>query len=81
MSAEDSFEYVTVHIGNQLFGVEVKEIREVFSPQDVTSVGSHAWVYLARRQADDMSSFAVKVKAVNNTGDQYYTLIKLIRAY
>ena len=38
MSAEDSLEYVTVHIGNQLFGVEVKEIREVFSPQDVTSV-------------------------------------------
>jgi purine-binding chemotaxis protein CheW len=31
MSAEDSFEYVTVHIGDQLFGVEVKEIREVFS--------------------------------------------------
>lgn len=38
MSAEDSFEYVTVHIGDQLFGVEVKEIREVFMPQDVTSV-------------------------------------------
>jgi purine-binding chemotaxis protein CheW len=38
MSAEDSFEYVTVHIGDQLFGVEVKQIREVFSPQDVTSV-------------------------------------------
>jgi purine-binding chemotaxis protein CheW len=38
MSAESSFEYVTVHIGGQLFGVEVREIREVFSPQDVTPV-------------------------------------------
>ena len=38
MSAESSFEYVTVRIGGQLFGVEVCEIREVFSPQDVTSV-------------------------------------------
>ena len=38
MSVEDSFEYVTVRIGDQLFGVEVKQIREVFSPQDVTSV-------------------------------------------
>jgi purine-binding chemotaxis protein CheW len=38
MSAESSFEYVTVHIGGQLFGVEVCEIREVFSPQDVTPV-------------------------------------------
>ena len=38
MSAESTFEYVTVHIGGQLFGVEVCEIREVFSPQDVTPV-------------------------------------------
>jgi purine-binding chemotaxis protein CheW len=38
MSAESSFEYVTVHIGGQLFGVEVHEIREVFSPQDITQV-------------------------------------------
>ena len=38
MSVEDSFEYVTVRIGDQLLGVEVKQIREVFSPQDVTSV-------------------------------------------
>ena len=38
MSAQDRFEYVTVKIGGQLFGVEVCEIREVFSPQDVTRV-------------------------------------------
>lgn len=38
MSAQSSFEYVTVHIGGQLFGVEVCEIREVFAPQDVTPV-------------------------------------------
>ena len=38
MSAEDQFEYVTVKIGGQLFGVAVDEIREVFSPQDVTTV-------------------------------------------
>ncbi len=38
MSAETSFEYVTVRIGGQLFGVEVGEIREVFSPQDITAV-------------------------------------------
>lgn len=38
MNAEASFEYVTVHIGGQLFGVEVREIREVFSPQDITPV-------------------------------------------
>ena len=38
MSAETSFEYVTVQIGGQLFGVEVCEIREVFSPQGVTAV-------------------------------------------
>lgn len=38
MSAQASFEYVSVHIGGQLFGVEVDEIREVFSPQDITGV-------------------------------------------
>lgn len=38
MSAQSSFEYVTVHIGGQLFGVEVCEIREVFAPLDVTPV-------------------------------------------
>lgn len=38
MSVQSSFEYVTVHIGGQLFGVEVHEIREVFSPQDITKV-------------------------------------------
>ena len=38
MSAQTSFEYVSVHIGGQLFGVEVDEIREVFSPQDITNV-------------------------------------------
>lgn len=38
MSVQSSFEYVTVHIGGQLFGVEVDEIREVFSPQDITKV-------------------------------------------
>lgn len=38
MSAQSSYEYVTVRIGGQLFGVEVDEIREVFSPQDITQV-------------------------------------------
>lgn len=38
MSAQASYEYVSVHIGGQLFGVEVDEIREVFSPQDITGV-------------------------------------------
>lgn len=38
MSAQASFEYVSVQIGGQLFGVEVDEIREVFSPQDITGV-------------------------------------------
>jgi len=39
MSAtESSLEYVTVRIGEQLFGVPVHEIREVFSPQGVTPV-------------------------------------------
>lgn len=38
MSVQSSCEYVTVRIGEQLFGVPVTEIREVFSPQGVTSV-------------------------------------------
>jgi purine-binding chemotaxis protein CheW len=38
MSVESSFEYVTVRIGEQRFGVPVTEIREVFSPHGVTSV-------------------------------------------
>lgn len=38
MSVETSFEYVTVRIGKQLFGVPVTEVREVFSPQGVTVV-------------------------------------------
>jgi len=39
MSAtEATLEYVTVRIGEQLFGVPVHEIREVFSPQGVTAV-------------------------------------------
>ncbi|TGY87537.1 chemotaxis protein CheW [Marinicauda algicola] len=38
MSAQASYEYVTVRIGEQLFGVPVTEIREVFSPQGVTPV-------------------------------------------
>lgn len=38
MSVQDTFEYVTVQIGGQLFGVEVGEIREVFSPQEITTV-------------------------------------------
>ena len=38
MSTEDKQEYVTVKIGTQLFGVGVQEIREVFSPQDITKV-------------------------------------------
>lgn len=38
MNAEDTFEYVTVMIGDQLFGVAVHEIREVFSPQGVSAV-------------------------------------------
>lgn len=38
MSVQSSFEYVTVRIGEQLFGVPVTEIREVFSPQGVTPV-------------------------------------------
>lgn len=37
-SAEATFEYVTVKIGDQLFGAGVSEIREVFSPQGVTTV-------------------------------------------
>ena len=38
MSMETSFEYVTVRIGGQLFGVPVTEVREVFSPQGITDV-------------------------------------------
>lgn len=38
MSIETTFEYVTVRIGGQLFGVPVTEVREVFSPQGVTDV-------------------------------------------
>lgn len=38
MSVQSSYEYVTVRIGEQLFGVPVTEIREVFSPQGVTPV-------------------------------------------
>lgn len=38
MTIETSFEYVTVRIGRQLFGVPVTEVREVFSPQGVTVV-------------------------------------------
>ncbi|TGY86941.1 chemotaxis protein CheW, partial [Marinicauda algicola] len=37
-SAQASYEYVTVRIGEQLFGVPVTEIREVFSPQGGTPV-------------------------------------------
>lgn len=38
MSAQTSFEYVTVMIGEQLFGVAVGQIREVFSPHGVAAV-------------------------------------------
>jgi len=38
MSAETGYEYVTVRIGEQLYGAAVSEIREVFSPQGVTRV-------------------------------------------
>ncbi|KAA5803372.1 chemotaxis protein CheW [Alkalicaulis satelles] len=38
MAVQDTIEYVTVHVGGQLFGVEVSEVREVFSPQGITSV-------------------------------------------
>ena len=38
INAEDMNEYVSVRIGNQLFGAPVLEIREVFTPQSVTSV-------------------------------------------
>jgi purine-binding chemotaxis protein CheW len=38
MATQDAFEYVTVMIGEQMFGVPVHEIREVFSPQGVTGV-------------------------------------------
>ena len=35
---EEMNEYVSVRIGEQLFGAPVNEIREVFAPQSVTSV-------------------------------------------
>ncbi|MEO1040532.1 MAG: chemotaxis protein CheW [Pseudomonadota bacterium] len=38
MNQETTFEYVTVRIGDQLYGASVSEIREVFSPQGVTEV-------------------------------------------
>ncbi|BDW98897.1 chemotaxis protein CheW [Maricaulis maris] len=38
MSAELMNEYVSVRIGDQLFGAPVDAIREVFAPQSVTSV-------------------------------------------
>ncbi|MCC5995773.1 MAG: chemotaxis protein CheW [Oceanicaulis sp.] len=38
MAVQDTIEYVTVHVGGQLFGVEVSEIREVFSPHGITPV-------------------------------------------
>jgi len=38
LSGEAMNEYVSVRIGNQLFGAPVNEIREVFAPQSVTTV-------------------------------------------
>ena len=38
LSAEAINEYVSVRIGDQLFGAPVDAIREVFAPQSVTSV-------------------------------------------
>ncbi len=38
LSAESMNEYVSVRIGDQLFGAPVDAIREVFAPQSVTSV-------------------------------------------
>ncbi len=38
MAKQELIEYVTVRIGGQLFGVNVGEIREVFSPQAITPV-------------------------------------------
>lgn len=38
MARQDQIEYVTVRIGGQLFGVDVSEIREVFSPHAITPV-------------------------------------------
>ncbi len=38
MNDAATLEYVTVRIGEQLFGAPVAEIREVFSPQGVTPV-------------------------------------------
>ena len=40
MSAELMNEYVSVRIGDQLFGAPVDAIREVFAPQSVTSVAA-----------------------------------------
>ena len=38
LSAEAMNEYVSVRIGDQLFGAPVDQIREVFAPQSVTRV-------------------------------------------
>ena len=38
LNSEHISEYVSVRIGDQLFGAPVLEIREVFTPQSVTSV-------------------------------------------
>ncbi len=38
LSAEAMNEYVSVRIGDQLFGAPVDQIREVFAPQSVTHV-------------------------------------------
>jgi len=38
LSSEAMNEYVSVRIGDQLFGAPVNEIREVFAPQSVTTV-------------------------------------------
>jgi purine-binding chemotaxis protein CheW len=38
LSAELMIEYVSVRIGDQLFGAPVNAIREVFAPQSVTAV-------------------------------------------
>ena len=38
LGTESMNEYVSVRIGDQLFGAPVNEIREVFAPQSVTAV-------------------------------------------
>jgi purine-binding chemotaxis protein CheW len=38
MAAQTLIEYVTVRIGDQLFGVAVSDIREVFAPHAITPV-------------------------------------------